>query len=198
MADFKEAFDKTIGHEGGWNHRASDRGGETYKGIARRYHAESKVWRYIDLAKQSENFPKNINHRRLEKYVEDFYRTEFWNPIKGFLIPDQDIANMVFDVAVNGGVTRASKYFQQILNVLNRRGLDYPDLKVDGILGPKSITTLKLYLYRRDRLVFLVFYGAKMVNHWLDFAKDNEDQEESINGIGNRWVTILKDIAGKL
>ena len=37
MADFNIAFEITMGHEGGYSFDKDDAGGETYRGISRRY-----------------------------------------------------------------------------------------------------------------------------------------------------------------
>ncbi|MFM7564688.1 MAG: glycosyl hydrolase 108 family protein, partial [Planctomycetota bacterium] len=38
MADFAIAFDETMINEGGYVDDPDDRGGETYRGVARRFH----------------------------------------------------------------------------------------------------------------------------------------------------------------
>ena len=47
MAEFKKAYDKTMGHEGGYVHDPDDAGGETYKGISRRYHPGWEGWKVV-------------------------------------------------------------------------------------------------------------------------------------------------------
>ena len=44
MADFKVAFAKTIRFEGGYVNHKADKGGETYKGIARNFWPKWKGW----------------------------------------------------------------------------------------------------------------------------------------------------------
>ncbi|KKK46716.1 hypothetical protein LCGC14_3162480, partial [marine sediment metagenome] len=38
MALFTEAYEITLQHEGGYSNDSDDVGGETYKGVSRRYH----------------------------------------------------------------------------------------------------------------------------------------------------------------
>ena len=40
MADFNDAFDETMGHEGGYVNDSNDAGGETYRGISRRFNPQ--------------------------------------------------------------------------------------------------------------------------------------------------------------
>ena len=51
MADFRTAYYLTMGHEGGYNNDPDDVGGETYKGIARNYHASWEGWKIVDMYK---------------------------------------------------------------------------------------------------------------------------------------------------
>ena len=48
MADFNKAYKATMGHEGGYVDDPADKGGETYKGIARRYNPGWGGWKQID------------------------------------------------------------------------------------------------------------------------------------------------------
>ena len=49
MAEFRPAFEKMIHNEGGYvNHTvAGDRGGQTYAGIARKFHPDWQDWGLI-------------------------------------------------------------------------------------------------------------------------------------------------------
>jgi len=192
MADFKPAFLNTQGHELGWVHNAKDAGKETYNGISRRYHPNALVWQWIDKAKREPGFPKNIPHKQLEPIVEDFYKNEFWNGLLGNEMPDQKIAEWLFDIAVNGSKRRAGTFLQRTLNVLNRNQRDYPDIKVDGSIGPRTISTLTKYLSIRDSDAVLYWLAVQMGYHWLIRAEADPLQEEFTNGIGNRWVGNTK------
>jgi len=197
MSDFLTAFKNTLGHEIGYSHNPNDAGGETYNGIARRFHSHWTGWLVIDKAKLGHGFPNNIPHKSLQLDVEAFYRKMFWIKIKGSDMPDQDIAEWTFDIAVNGGVDRAGRYFQRTLNLLNRNERDYSDLKVDGMIGKLSIAALKKFLSRRDKNVFLLFLSNFMVTHWVKRIEENPDQEEFANGVGNRWIANQERVADK-
>ena len=51
MADFSKAIPKLLKKEGGYVNNPADRGGETYKGIARKYHKSAFMWTLIDRYK---------------------------------------------------------------------------------------------------------------------------------------------------
>lgn len=50
------------------------------------------------------------------------------------------VGQKVVDAGVNAGTARSSRWFQQSLNSLNRGGKDYPNVSVDGKIGPGSIS----------------------------------------------------------
>ena len=77
MANFKEAFEKTMGHEGGYGNDPDDAGGETYKGIARVYNPGWSGWAVIDAAKTASigNFPASLDQNAtLQASVQSFYK----------------------------------------------------------------------------------------------------------------------------
>ena len=60
MAQFEPAFEKTMKFEGGYANNPADRGGETYRGIARKIWPGWNGWPLVDAAKQKAGFPGNL------------------------------------------------------------------------------------------------------------------------------------------
>ena len=77
MADFQPAFEKMIRNEGGYklHNIASDRGGQTYAGIARNSHPNWPGWRFIDA--------NDLDNAELTQRVREFYKAQFWDKISG-------------------------------------------------------------------------------------------------------------------
>ena len=149
MALFIEAYNKTEKNEGGYCDVKGDRGGETYKGIARNFHKEWGGWLIIDeyKSKDKDNFIKELDHdESLQILVESFYKTKFWDVLKGDDIPCQPIAEKLFDVAVNQGVRTASTYMQNALNYLNNDEKHYKSIKVDGKIGKNTLNAFNLFM----------------------------------------------------
>lgn len=48
MANFQRSFSKTSVFEGGYANNPNDKGGETYRGIARNHHPKWAGWKIID------------------------------------------------------------------------------------------------------------------------------------------------------
>ena len=57
MASFGEAFEHTMGMEGGYANDPQDVGGETFMGVSRVYNPGWYGWTIIDGQKDEYNFP---------------------------------------------------------------------------------------------------------------------------------------------
>lgn len=112
MADFKTAFDITNGNEGGYSNDPNDHGGETYAGITRKNFPNWKGWTIVDSHKPI-HAGSIINDISLKELTQEFYRRNFWEPLKGDEIQNQELANQVYDFAVNAGVPQALKLLSQ-------------------------------------------------------------------------------------
>lgn len=151
MADFHHAFALTSAHEGGYVQDPVDRGGETYRGISRVHHPDWSGWARIDAQRRQRGFPGRLDRDdRLQHEVAAFYKQAYWDRFEGDAIPDQAVADELYDTAVNMGVRRAVRFLQASLNLLNRAQRDYEDLVVDGWFGRRTLYTLETLL-RHDR-----------------------------------------------
>lgn len=140
---FTQAYVAMIALEGGYANAATDRGGETYRGISRRFWPEWEGWARVDQLKQPGDSISDINEAcendgNLAIMVQAFYRKNFWEPLNCDKLPEA-IAEELFDTAVNQGVRTAGKYFQQATNFLNKNGKTFKDIKEDGAIGPMSL-----------------------------------------------------------
>jgi lysozyme family protein len=107
--DFDAAFERLIGHEGGYVNDPRDPGGETKFGISKRaYPGEDIASLTLDRAKA-------------------IYRRDYWGPAGCDAVPDA-IRFDLFDMAVNAGVKPAVRTLQGAV------GAD-----ADGVLGPKTL-----------------------------------------------------------
>lgn len=140
MADFNEAIKIVLDHEGGYVNSVHDKGGETYKGIARNRHPEWNGWESIDEAKDRENFPKNLESiSYLQKMIIDFYFNEFWMKINCHDIRSQKIANKLMDISVLTGIKPAAVCLQRALfscGALEKLSF------ADGVVGSKTLAAM--------------------------------------------------------
>jgi len=113
-----EAFEKLLGHEGGYSNNPADPGGETMWGITYRV---ARAWGYVG---QMRDLPIET--------AKDIYRSLYWNKVRADELPDA-IRFDVFDCAVNSGVGQAVRFLQ--------RAAGAPE---DGIIGPKTLRAARL------------------------------------------------------
>lgn len=183
MADFFEAFKITLGNEGGYVNDSSDAGGETYKGISRKYHGEWNGWVVIDSLKNAPNFPKNLDRdSSLQARVQSFYKMMYWDRFQGDQIQVQEIADELFDTGVNMGISRAVKFLQASLNYLNRNGELYPDMPDDGKLGPGTLKNLNIFLSKDSPDILYKIMNVLQANHYLEYMAKSPQQEKYCRG----------------
>lgn len=123
MANFGDAFKKLSIKEGGYVNDPNDKGGETYKGISRRFNPTWPGWVMIDSYKKhydvnSAEFKSKLNNDiQLHKLVYTKYKQGYWDALDLDDIPNQQIAYQLFDTNVNCGFTTAVKLAQRILGL---------------------------------------------------------------------------------
>ncbi|TGD73487.1 hypothetical protein E4634_10680 [Mangrovimicrobium sediminis] len=184
MASFDEALALVLRHEGGYADDPADRGGETYRGVARKIHPQWPGWRRIDAKKGKSGFPGSLDSdATLQKAVAEFYRENYWAPIRGDQLPDNALAQEMFDTGVNMGVRRAVRFFQSALNLLNRNQKNYEDLVVDGWLGEKSLAALAKLMRGDDSPRFLLkLLNAMQAEAYMDIMRNDPTQERFARG----------------
>jgi lysozyme family protein len=132
MATFEPAIQNTLVWEGGYANNPHDSGGETYRGIARNKWPAWDGWTQVDSYKSQPNFPHNLDSdSNLLASVIQFYRINFW---KYNAIEQQNVADKIFDIAVNVGSGHAHKIAQIAAGVT-----------ADGVLGPNTINAINAH-----------------------------------------------------
>ena len=198
MAEFKYAFNKTMGHEGGYSCDPDDLGGETFRGISRKYHPCWPGWDLIDAYTFGE--PRNVGADTeaemmadpvLSRLVEEFYKAMFWDRFLGDLIEYAQVAQELFDTGVNLGVGRAVRFLQAGLNVLNRNGDMFDDLVEDGVMGRKTLEALSLLGHREGIRVLLKVMNIMQGAHYVERMRQSPTQEKYARGWFKR-VEITK------
>lgn len=107
---FDDAFERVLGHEGGYSNDPNDPGGETNWGISKRAYPN------VDI--------KNLTREG----AKALYLQDFWRRLDADLLPD-GVAFQLFDFAVNSGIETAVRYLQRTVGVAD-----------DGHWGPVSRT----------------------------------------------------------
>jgi len=189
MISFEVAYALTMRDEGTYADNPVDRGGETWCGISRARWPRWGGWVVIDSMKTHDDFPENlVNSPALQADVYRFYREHFWEQIAGGELLEQDIANEVFDTAVNQGVGTAITYLQRALNVLNRNGGWYADLLVDGNIGPRTLHALGRCLSKRPVWAVVGWMNVCQGARYMEIMEEHPEQEEFALGWLERVV----------
>ena len=191
MAQFSISYRKTSGHEGGYVDNPSDRGGETYRGIARKRHPDWEGWIIIDRLKMESDFPRNIEvDPDISGLVVKFYHDNFWTAINGDAIQQQEIADELYDTGVNMGVQVSVKILQSSLNILNKNQQLYKDIKEDGNVGQQTLGAIAAFLGTRKLELLLKVMNVAQGCRYLQLLQD-PSQEGFALGWFNR-VEIIK------
>ena len=188
---FDKAYEITRKHEGGYVNDPDDMGGETYKGISRRYHPSWPGWSIIDAQKRNPDFPSRLNESSgLQDMVRKFFKATFWDIFWGDDVSELEpyIAYELFDTAVNMGLSRAVGFLQLSLNVFNRNELLYPDLVVDGVFGHYTFDALRSYLKKDHPGFLLKALNVLQGYHYIEFMKQSPIQEKRARG----WFERVK------
>lgn len=96
-------------------------------------------------------------------------------------IPDQLVANEMFDTGVNLHPRHAIRFLQVALNAFNLGGTRYPDVAEDGIMGPGTLSALRACLarpvpYARRNLLASMNCEQGHYYNGLRFSTEHETQ----------------------
>lgn len=183
MADFSVAYKITMKNEGGYVNDKDDRGGETFKGIARKYHPTWSGWELVDSMKSKPQFPScALSSPVVQLHVDKFYKSNFWDVNLLDEFTSQMVANEMFDTGVNMGVQTAAKFLQITLNKLNKIGSLYPNLVEDGKIGNNTIKSLNACIkYKGDSYIYKIL-NLLQGERYLDLMDKSETQEKFAYG----------------
>jgi lysozyme family protein len=111
--NFLTAFEKLLKHEGGFSDHSADPGGKTRYGIT------EAVARDVGYRGDMRELPLDLAQR--------ICKDRYWDAMQAEALP-ADVRYIVFDGAVNSGITQSAKWLQRACGV-----------KDDGIVGPATI-----------------------------------------------------------
>lgn len=184
VAQFGIAYERTNRFEGhGLSNHYADRGGETYAGISRLHHPGWGGWPIIDRTLKVGRPLVGVDATNLSNLHQQLFRDEFWQPAGCGLLEDQDVANELYDSAVNCGVRRAVEWLQTALNTCNRRGQRWPDIAVDGKVGKQTASVVVAACANpQTRWLLLQVMETFQRAHYVQLAMADPMQEENLLG----------------
>lgn len=182
MAEFNPAYRKTNVAEGRYSNNSKDKGKETYTGISRVSHPNWAGWSIIDKYKASCESIEELNKvlgadQELQRSIYLFYLQNYWDALKLSLIKEQELAELLYDVAVNMGVQRAAEFFQRAINLLNRDEAEdyYKDIKVDRSIGPRTLSAYEKARPQINRLIVII--ATMRAYKYIEIMERDPEQE---------------------
>jgi len=161
MANFKEAAEKILDIEGGYVNDPDDYGRETNRGICKREYPEEDI--------------KNLTKDR----VLFLFKRDCWDKVSLDFVRNQQVAEEIFDLAAQLGWHRAAKKIQEIMNFLEMCSGSGIQLKIDGLIGPKTIGIINSYRYQ---LSIVKCLNGEQYEHYEKEATENPRQRKYIDG----------------
>lgn len=168
MADFIQAYEKTMLAEGGYKLTdiKHDRGGQTYAGISRKFHPNWQGWAYTD---RGETPPSEL--------VRSFYKIEFWDKFQGDSILDPKVAESIYDFGVNAGIKTATKICQIIVGTTP-----------DGVFGPKTLQAINSV----SPDIFVLSFAIAKISRYVNIVDKDRSQIKFLLGWLHRTLKGLK------
>lgn len=167
-----------IDREGGYVRHPADRGGATRWGIT-------------EAVARANGYAGDMRHFAREAAAV-IYRRIYWQRprIDDVAQRAPSIAAELFDTGVNMGPAVAVAFLQRALNALNRGARDYPDILLDGRIGPQTLGALDGFLATRGaagETVLLKALEALQGERYVSLAERRPANEAFLYGwLANR------------
>jgi lysozyme family protein len=151
---FNRAIERVLANEGGYSNDQFDAGGETKFGICKR------------------SYPKlDIKNLTIDDAKFIYYR-DFWEPHLYSEFTSTELAEKVFDLAVNVGSSKAHLLLQRALRAVGNA------VKEDGVLG--KITLAAINSSNPNEL--LAALRSEAAGYYRNIVTKNSSQNKFING----------------
>lgn len=135
MAEFEDAIDIVLAHEGGFVDHPDDPGGATNLGISLRFIRANYRVAEFDVDGDGDLDADDMRELSRDKAIE-IYRVQFWNRYRYGEIGDLSVAIKLFDLCVNMGPRQAHKLIQRACRANGWT------LTEDGLIGPNTLRAI--------------------------------------------------------
>lgn len=170
MADFTEFLETLLKNEGGFTDDPNDHGGATNLGITLTEWI-AKGW--------DRNDDGIINLQDLKLLTEEdaatFFKSEYWDAVRADEIESQSVAEIIFDWAVNSGITRAIRKTQRLIG--------HP------VTGEMTDSDISLINKAQPKPLFDIIMAAREA-YYYTIVKNDKTQKKFLKGWLNRIHSI--------
>lgn len=170
---FDEAMDFVFRWEGGLCEDKNDAGGITNYGICLRF------LKSVDPKATREDI-KNMTKDK----AKDLFYQNFWLPCRCDELSDK-VAFVLFDTAINVGVSQASKFLQRVVGV-----------KDDGKVGPDTVNAVKEYIENHDEATLVSEFLKKRSQFYKNIVANRPSQKVFLKGWLNRTTALAEATVG--
>lgn len=168
MTYFDVAFAEIVIKEGGYSDDKRDSGGKTN-------------WGVTEVVARANGFVGDMRNLQ-QAEAKKIYKSQYWDILRldDISIISADVAHEMFDTSVNMGAGIAGKFLQRALNVLNLGASLFPDITVDGLVGPVSVAALRKFIAHRGTLgqtVIVKALNAQQGVRYIEIAENAPKNE---------------------
>jgi lysozyme family protein len=161
--NWDKCFDLVIVNEGGYVDNPSDPGGATNLGCTK------AVWeQYV-----GHEVTKDDIKKLTKEDVKPLYKKRYWDAIHGDAIPS-GLDYSIFDAAINSGVTRASKWIQEIVGV-----------PADGAIGNNTVAAITQ------------INPVTLINEFCDKRQTFLESLKTFPVFGKGWTKRVKEVRNR-
>lgn len=132
-----DIIDALIEREGDFSDNPADKGGATRWGIT------EAVARKSGYAGDMRALPRGF---AVAVYTKQYINGPGFNKVHAL---SAAIGEEIIDTGVNMGISVPGPWLQRILNAMNQQARTFPDLVVDGDIGPATLAALRSVLEQR-------------------------------------------------
>jgi lysozyme family protein len=161
--NWDKCFDMVIVHEGGYVDNPADPGGATNLGCTK------AVWEQYVGHPVTKDDIKNLT----KADVKPLYKKRYWDAIHGDALPS-GLDYCIFDCAINSGVSRASKFIQEIVGV-----------PVDGAIGNNTIAAIAQ------------INPITLINEFSDKRQSFLESLKTFATFGKGWTRRVEEVRNK-
>lgn len=170
MSEFERSLAKVLVHEGGYVNHPKDPGGATNQGVTQKV--------YDDYRRSMKAAPQSVKLMAVGER-DSIYYTRYWTAARCNVLPP-GVSYVVFDGAVNSGVSRSVRWLQAALGV-----------GVDGIIATETLNAVRAHP-NHDRLIADIIARRekflRSLKTWPTFGKGWLSRLRGVKATGQAWA----------
>lgn len=173
MADFNKIIGEILKSEGGYVNNKNDAGGETNFGITKA----------VAVANGYSGSMKDLSL----DFAKKIYKNEYWDKLKLDQVRNQEVAEILFDVAVNAGVGRAAEFMQKMINYMTKSNIE-----IDRKIGNITIGKINEIDTSKEAELATMLLATLQGAHYITCCDKREANEDFLLGWLRRYRKNLQ------